>query len=178
MRNRMSEKLDGTFCRHSSTLTKVIYLHCHLNRIKCDAVDRLQSTVPIIGTAVLRSAWIELDSLVQGVMRQPLLKFLKRTNHFSHKQYDLIFPLEFPQSWTLDISKDTEDHEVSDSDADSDAEKETLPKDSSSLPAKGASPAYEEFLGFLRSGCSGSPVEGYPTVLIIVSTIPSSVSCS
>ncbi|KAF8198654.1 hypothetical protein BJ912DRAFT_1055525 [Pholiota molesta] len=124
--------------------------------------DRLQSTVPIIGTAVLRSAWIELDSLVQGVMRQPLLKFLK----------------QFPQSWTLDISKDTEDHEPSDSDADSDAEKETLPKDTSSLPAKGASPAYEEFLGFLRSGCSGSPVEGYPTVLIIVSTIPSSLIIS
>jgi len=38
--------------------------------------------------------------------------------------------------------------------------------------------AYQDFLRFLQLGCSGSPVEGYPTVVIILSTIPSSVSYS
>jgi len=35
--------------------------------------------------------------------------------------------------------------------------------------------AYQDFLQFLQLGCSGSPVEGYPTVVITLSTIPSSV---
>jgi len=36
--------------------------------------------------------------------------------------------------------------------------------------------AYQDFLQFLQLGCSGSPAEGYPTVVIALSTIPSSVS--
>jgi len=36
--------------------------------------------------------------------------------------------------------------------------------------------AYQDFLQFLQLGCSDSPVEGYPTVVITLSTIPSSVS--
>ena len=36
--------------------------------------------------------------------------------------------------------------------------------------------AYREFLQFLELGCSGSPLQGYPTVIIILSTIPPSVS--
>lgn len=38
--------------------------------------------------------------------------------------------------------------------------------------------AYAEFLQFLELGCSGSPTQGYPTIVIILSTIPSSVSSS
>ena len=38
--------------------------------------------------------------------------------------------------------------------------------------------AYREFLQFLELGCYGSPVQGYPTILIIVSTIPPSVCSS
>ena len=40
---------------------------------------------------------------------------------------------------------------------------------------KKASGAYQEFLQFLELGCSGSPIQGYPTVVIILSTIPPSV---
>lgn len=40
-----------------------------------------------------------------------------------------------------------------------------------------SSEAYREFLQFLELGCAGSPVDGYPTVLVVLSTIPSSV-CS
>lgn len=37
------------------------------------------------------------------------------------------------------------------------------------------SAAYREFLQFLELGCSGSPLQGYPTVIVIISTIPPSV---
>jgi hypothetical protein len=35
--------------------------------------------------------------------------------------------------------------------------------------------AYQDFLQFLQLGCSESPIQGYPTVVIALSTIPSSV---
>lgn len=44
--------------------------------------DRLESLVPTVGTAVLRSAWVEPDSNVHGAMWQPLLMFLKRKTIF------------------------------------------------------------------------------------------------
>ncbi|KAI0715705.1 hypothetical protein C8Q72DRAFT_891767 [Fomitopsis betulina] len=37
------------------------------------------------------------------------------------------------------------------------------------------SAAYREFLQFLELGCSGSPLQGYPTVIVIISTIPPSI---
>lgn len=35
--------------------------------------------------------------------------------------------------------------------------------------------AYEEFRQFLELGCMGSAVQGYPAIIIILSTIPPSV---
>lgn len=32
--------------------------------------------------------------------------------------------------------------------------------------------AYAEFLTFLSLGCNGSPIHGYPTLIVILSTIP------
>lgn len=37
------------------------------------------------------------------------------------------------------------------------------------------SAAYAEFQSFLSLGCNGSPAQGYPTILVILSTIPSEV---
>ncbi|KAF8955528.1 hypothetical protein BDZ97DRAFT_1764803 [Flammula alnicola] len=57
---------------------------------------QLEAVIPTIGAAILRSAWIETDSTVQGVMWQPLLMFLKQS----------------PQCWPLDANKkDTEEDE-------------------------------------------------------------------
>jgi len=36
-----------------------------------------EGVVRTLGTAILRSAWVEPDSLVQSAMRVPLLTFLK-----------------------------------------------------------------------------------------------------
>jgi E3 ubiquitin-protein ligase listerin len=142
-------------------------------------LGQLESIAPVLGSAILRSAWVELDPTVQEIMWQPLLVFLKRMYrlYFDH---DLKFSYykspEFPQSWTLDDIKDEGDggseSEVEiDDDEPQHAAKTVTP---SSLPQK---QAYLEFLQFLQLGCSGSPLQGYPTVMIILSTIPSSVRC-
>ena len=85
---------------------------------------------------------------------------------------------EFPHSWIIDDSrKDGEGDGGSGSEAESDDESQNAVKTStsSSSPQKPASQTYLEFLQFLQLGCSGSPLQGYPAVVIIVSTIPSSV---
>ncbi|KAF8156982.1 hypothetical protein B0H34DRAFT_711453 [Crassisporium funariophilum] len=123
---------------------------------------QMDSFISTLGVAILRSAWMEMDSLVQSVMWQPLLTFLKH----------------FPQSWTLDDSSSKDDEEDN-SGAESDGEEHlpTTPKDDVPSPPR-TSQAYQEFLQFLQLGCSGSPLQGYPTVVIIVSTIPSVVITS
>jgi hypothetical protein len=67
--------------------------------------------------------------------------------------------------------------------ADESDEDESDTEDIVKKPAEGLSVtrpsrAYQEFLGFLESGCAGSPLQGYPTVVVVVSTIPSSVCFS
>ncbi|KAG7097872.1 hypothetical protein E1B28_005184 [Marasmius oreades] len=109
--------------------------------------DHQKTLLSTLGTAVLRSAWIERDRTVQQNMWQPLLLFLK----------------EFPQSWKIEVESESDDED----------EEENKPSRQlrSSL-------AYAEFLQFLQSGCGGSPIQGYPTVVIILSTIPSETLAS
>ncbi|KAJ3517521.1 hypothetical protein NLJ89_g467 [Agrocybe chaxingu] len=110
--------------------------------------DRLSM---ILGIAVLRSAWVETDTIVQSVMWQPLLGFLK----------------QLPESWNLRAKKTLHDDE---DDSGSEAD-----EDHTDSPSTGPSQAYQEFLQFLQLGCSGSPIQGYPAVVVVVSTIPPSL---
>ncbi|KAG5641970.1 hypothetical protein DXG03_003844 [Asterophora parasitica] len=77
--------------------------------------------------------------------------------------------VQFPRAWEIeqhyDYSKDDEDGDLEDEDVE-DKKQDDSPKQSI---------AYQEFLRFLGLGCSGSPLQGYPTVVIILSTIPSSI---
>ncbi|KAF9447824.1 hypothetical protein P691DRAFT_670660 [Macrolepiota fuliginosa MF-IS2] len=131
--------------------------------------EHIAQVLPVLSSAVLRSAWVEPDTLVHGAMWQPLLTFIK----------------EFPNCWDLesakvyDVSKAEEEGESDDDeDEDEDEEGEDVHKPEESVVPTvfKRSLAYQEFLQFLQLGCSGSPVQGYPTVMIILSTIPSSVS--
>ena len=112
---------------------------------------------------------------------------------FSFGQYyDLlkILFLEFPNAWELERAlNDNDDNNETkgdepDPDLDSDGEEcdteDTNTKAKKLPPARAQSSlrplcAYEEFLRFLESGCAGSPLQGYPAVIVVVSTIPSSV---
>jgi E3 ubiquitin-protein ligase listerin len=71
-----------------------------------------------------------------------------------------------------DSRKDDEEDDDYGSEAESDGESQNATK--AITPQKRPSQAYLEFLQFLQLGCC-SPLQGYPTIVIIVSTIPSSV---
>ncbi|KAH7909880.1 hypothetical protein BJ138DRAFT_1154228 [Hygrophoropsis aurantiaca] len=123
--------------------------------------DSLQPMTRILSTVVLRSAWIETDVAVRGTMSRPLLVFLK----------------EFPNAWLLDAAYNPD---MLDDDESSSDEEESDNEGKGEMPTRdpaneNQSQAYKEFLQFLELGCAGSPVEGYPTVVVILSTIPSSI---
>lgn len=84
---------------------------------------------------------------------------------------------EFPNSWELELTGIIDEEDESSSED----ERETDERSESTRPAYAStigqpSSAYREFLQFLELGCSGSPMQGYYTVIIILSSIPSSVS--
>ena len=63
---------------------------------------------------------------------------------------------------------DDDDDDESDDDSDSGDDEQGSEETAGRLPTIG----YSEFLQFLRLGCSGSPLQGYPTIIVIISTIP------
>ncbi|KAL0570451.1 hypothetical protein V5O48_011508 [Marasmius crinis-equi] len=137
--------------------------------------EQQEALLPTLSSAVLRSAWVEPDTSVQKTMWQPLLLFLKGTVHpsslrnvFADEQ------IEFPQSWKIELKAETE----SDPDPESDSEDEEDPKSQIQPQPPRSSSAYAEFLQFLQLGCGGSPIQGYPTIVIILSTIPSEILTS
>ncbi|KAI0263034.1 hypothetical protein BC834DRAFT_828029 [Gloeopeniophorella convolvens] len=126
------------------------------------AADR--RLVPMLSVAVLRSSFVEPSVQVRGAMWRPWLKFLK----------------EFPRAWEIDAAfelpkadESESDAEESGSDAEDEAKASPAPAAPETKPVR--SPAFADFLQFLELGCAGSPLEGYPAVLIILSTIPSSI---
>lgn len=94
-------------------------------------------------------------------------------------------PSDFPNCWNLelersyggdkDVESESEDEEDEGEDEEEGEQTKTA-EEVATLKTPKPSLAYQEFLQFLQLGCSGSPVQGYPTVMIILSTIPSSVS--
>ncbi|KAG9311744.1 hypothetical protein JVU11DRAFT_7987 [Chiua virens] len=139
--------------------------------------------VRTLSTAILRSAWVETHSSVRTALGGPLMLFLK----------------DYSQAWTIDAEnaskgysdldvnvKDVEDDRDTDSEAgpDSDPDPETdSDTDDVATDALADTPpdvrviseAYAEFLQFLELGCSGSPAEGYPLVLVVLAGIPTSI---
>ncbi|KAK2461029.1 hypothetical protein APHAL10511_006970 [Amanita phalloides] len=111
------------------------------------------SLLPTLSSAVLRSSWIEMDANVHSAMWQPLLTFLR----------------EYPDSWVIDSDKEIEDEDLDEESSDDANEGQV--KSTPAMISRSSS-AYREFLKFLESGCAGSPIQGYPTILIILSTIP------
>ncbi|TCD68845.1 hypothetical protein EIP91_009559 [Steccherinum ochraceum] len=115
-----------------------------------------------LSTAILRSAWTEIDPLVRRTMWKPLLMFIR----------------EFPNSWELEASAHEQDDDADDEGSASEDEDASEPAVQHKQPPASISKAYPEFLQFLELGCGGSPVQGYPAVLIILSTIPPRILAS
>ncbi|KXN85569.1 E3 ubiquitin-protein ligase listerin [Leucoagaricus sp. SymC.cos] len=132
--------------------------------------EHISPIVPVLSSSVLRSAWVEPDILVQGTMLQPLLTFIK----------------EFPGCWDIELEtcyrnsnqEGEDENDEDDSEEEGDEKEAADPSQDKCVSVAQPSLAYQEFLQFLQLGCSGSPIQGYPTVVIILSTIPSSVIAS
>lgn len=123
---------------------------------------QLQDVASELARAVLRSAFVETDSNVQSAMWYPLLLFLKGVCITFNPSCATNGYVECPHSWELEVKASQEEDDEEDDD------------DSPKHPST-TSGAYAEFLQFLQLGCSGSPVQGYPTVVVILSTMPSSI---
>lgn len=106
---------------------------------------------------------------------------------------------DYSQAWTIDMESSARGYndldanvqgtEGNDSDSDSDAdsgsdsesERDGNDDDITDVATeslskkKPTSEAYTEFLQFLELGCSGSPVDGYPLVLVVLAGMPRSV---
>ena len=105
-------------------------------------------------------------------MWQPLLMFLRGKDAFPESAMSFKYDnTEYPHAWELERTAETRQDSA---DLESGDEEDLQVEDESG--AEKRSVAYENFLRFLELGCSGSPSQGYPTVVIILSTIPSTVN--
>ena len=121
----------------------------------------LEAHLSILSASALRSAWEELDVTVHTSMWQPLLKFITGTLISLFPPLVFIISLDYPRCWELD-ARFHPDADGSDSESEAD-------------PGLPPSIAYKKFLRFLELGCRGSPKQGYPALVIVLSTIPHSV---
>lgn len=113
-------------------------------------------------------------------MWEPLLTFLtsKYCLENASIRFDNKFIEEVPNVWrTAKIEvANTEDEESDEDDSEEENEEsdeETKPKVLS--PQESPKIFYNSFLRFLQLGCGGSPIQGYPTLIVILSTIPEEV---
>ncbi|TRM62271.1 hypothetical protein BD626DRAFT_558116 [Schizophyllum amplum] len=104
---------------------------------------------PGISRLILRSGLTEVDTNVQNVLWGPLLSFLK----------------EYPETWEPASPAHESDDEGSDEDAET----------KGAAPQGADDPPFQLLLTFLGLACCGSPVQGYPTVMLMLSTIPTTV---
>ncbi|KAG8896139.1 hypothetical protein FRB99_009054, partial [Tulasnella sp. 403] len=118
-------------------------------------LERLAPMLSTISVVLLRSAWVEPDAGVRAVMREPLLLFLRN----------------YPQAWLLEASANAAKASLDKDDEDVDSGDEAVPSATTKNLSQ-FSMAYREFLDYLKLGCGGSPTQGFPTVLIVLSTIP------
>jgi hypothetical protein len=132
----------------------------------------VRENLETIASVALESCWVEEDQGTVVSMLEPLLLLLTK----------------YPESWEIDMrsngdakegdaEEDKEDEDDEGSDDEDEEKEETGPDQSSEEVAvtPSSSKAFASFLDFLRSGCRGLPVEGYPILVVVLSTLPPSL---
>ncbi|KAF7796133.1 hypothetical protein EIP86_007306 [Pleurotus ostreatoroseus] len=138
----------------------------------------LSPLLPTLSNAVLRSAWVEPDPIVRGALWQPLLTFLKGKYMIYHTAFVIdSLAIGFPSAWQFEATNKLEADDESNSE-DEDIEVHETPSIKPSGSQTLVSHAYKDFLQFLELGCMGSAVQGYPAIIIILSTVPPSIMAS
>ncbi|KAH7882407.1 hypothetical protein F5I97DRAFT_1939442 [Phlebopus sp. FC_14] len=149
-----------------------------------------------ISSAILRSAWVETDVGVRAMLGGPLVQFLGHYPSAWTIDEEWAARGYYHDGKATDgenVDADDRDEEGSSSEAESsEDENATGATEGDQAEIRGnklgegelqqtssgsclPSQAFREFLQFLELGCSGSPAEGYPMVLLIVAGIPETV---
>jgi hypothetical protein len=157
-----------------------------ISRFESVVADKLLS---VVGPAVLLSIWKETDQSVWGgtAVSEALIMLLTKFRNVWTLSTEMQAPEETAPEPTEEVRDDESDAESDDDeDEDEDAE-DRAETDGEKVAAGGAveekqAPdtlgvkAYNQFLAYLQRGCNGCANEGYPTVLVILSTLPADVS--
>jgi hypothetical protein len=115
-------------------------------------------------------------------MWRPWLKFLKGAlllGYYRCRYQSAHYVVDYPRAWETDTAFDPRKANQSGSDEEDDgssAEEEANVQAVPTLVVKDRrSAGFADFLQFLELGCGGSPLQGYPAVIVILSSIPPSV---
>jgi E3 ubiquitin-protein ligase listerin len=89
------------------------------------------------------------------------------------------YAADYPRAWDIDTAFDPQKANKSESDEEDDGSSAEEEANVQAVPTHvgkdGRSPGFADFLQFLELGCGGSPLQGYPAVIVILSSIPPSV---
>lgn len=119
----------------------------------------------IVGPRLLSNVWKEEDAGVWsgGAVSEALLLFLTKFREV----WMLVEPKK--DQGGRDDADDGDDDDEGDDDNASDTSEDTVAE-----PGVGHE-SFDSFLAFLQRGCNGYPAEGYPTLLVVLSTIPEQI---
>ena len=136
----------------------------------------------MLSVAVLRSSFVEPSVQVRGAMWRPWLKFLKGalSSRPCHCQYQSThYAADCPRAWEIDTAFDPQKANQSGSDEEDDGSSAGEEANVQAVPTHVGkdrrSPGFADFLQFLELGCGGSPLPGYPAVIVFLTSIPPSV---
>lgn len=157
-----------------------------ISRFESVVADKLLS---VVGPAVLLSIWKETDQSVWGgtAVSEALIMLLTKFRNV----WTLSTETQALEDAAPELTEEARDDE-SDAESDDDEDEDEIAEDQNEtdgdkVVTSGAAEekktpdslgvkAYDQFLAYLQRGCNGCPNEGYPTVLVILSTLPADVS--
>lgn len=140
-----------------------------------------EKLLPVVGPAVLTSAWRETDGSVWGgtTLSEALTMLLTK-----FRGVWLLEPVtEAHMNQQAEQDAESDDDESDDEDdnedegTDGEAVEEAIKAPVVEARYRLGTEAYNQFLVYLQRGCNGCPNEGYPTVLVVLSTLPAEVGC-
>ena len=152
--------------------------------VHLESLDVVRANLEVLSTTILHNCWTESDQGTLRAMWEPLLLFLTSESREANPTRPSSFAdqclssgyAEFSECWSIEKKLDSpsmgEDDDTEDDDQDKD---EDAPEDAVGSKAPTASVAFTRFLDFLANGCRGSPQQGYPILVVVLSTIPADV---
>lgn len=120
----------------------------------------LGDLLEVLAPVVLQAAWEEHDASVQRVLLDAFLPLLIRHNEI----------------WSIAGDVDgTADDDADDDDSDDESDDGDDDDHDAERPDEKLSPSLARFEQWLQMGCAGHPLQGLPSVLVILSSIPPTI---